>query len=212
MSDEIFPVLPGLKWETVKTPIFHTLIQRAVSTRESRASLHFYPLYQWDLSFEVLRETTGFTELQTLLGFYLRRQGAFDSFLYDDTTDNAVTGQAIGTGDGSIKTFQLVRSFGGWVDPIYEIKSSPAPVISVAGSTIASNLYTIGYVASGALTFTNAPANGAAITADFSYYWRVRFLEFSDPSMSGSGSSGDGFTNFMSRLWELSQLSMVSAR
>ena len=212
MSNEIFPVLPGLKWNQVKTPVFTTLIQRSVSKRESRAATNFYPLYQWDLSYELLRQGGAFAELQTLLGFYLRRQGALDDFLSDDPTDDSVAGQVIGTGDGGTLAFQLVRYFGGWVDLVTDVKASPAPVIYVNGSAVSPSLYSIGMTASGILTFNSAPANGAAITADFSYYWRVRFIEFSDPSMSGSDSTGDGPSNFMQNLWELKALSLVTAR
>jgi hypothetical protein len=56
--------------------------------------------------------------MQTLLGFYNARQGSFDTFLFTDPDDSSITGQQIGIGDGSTKTFQLLRALGGFNDII----------------------------------------------------------------------------------------------
>ncbi len=76
MSNEIFPSLPGLKWSQSKTPIFLTLAQMSASGRETRLPLYVYPLWQFDLTYELLRDTTGHNELKSLMGFYLQRAGA----------------------------------------------------------------------------------------------------------------------------------------
>jgi uncharacterized protein (TIGR02217 family) len=162
-----------------------------------------YPLYVYNLSYEFLRDDATHNDLKTLMGFYLSRQGAFDSFLYDDTSDDSIVGQAIGTGNGSQTAFQLVRTYGGFTEPCRDIMASPAPAIYLAG-TLQGSGYTIGYANSGILTFTTAPGNGVAVTANFSYYHRVRFVEY--------GEGDDGFSNFMSSLWDLKKVSFVSAR
>jgi hypothetical protein len=125
MSDAIFPSLPGLKWGTVKKPIWSTKIQKSASGREARASFYSYPIYQFTLSYEVLRGQSGMPELQTLLGFFNARQGSFDSFLYEDIDDNTATDQQFGTGNGSTTVFQLIRSLGGNVEPVFALKGSP---------------------------------------------------------------------------------------
>ncbi len=117
MSSEIFPSVAGLEYPVVRTPIFSTLAQASASGMETRAALQLYPRWQWTLSFNFLRDDAN-NEFRTLLAFFLARQGAFDSFLFDDVDDNAVTGQAIGIGDGSTTVFQLVRSFGGFTEPV----------------------------------------------------------------------------------------------
>src|ERR1700739_2665058 len=94
----VFPTsLPGLAWNVVKAPTFQTRIQRAVSGRELRALDYPYPLWQFTLVFEFLRDNpaAGFNELRTLMGFYLLCNGAFATFLYRDPSDNAVTGQVL---------------------------------------------------------------------------------------------------------------------
>ena len=119
MSNAIFPVLPGITWDTVKTPIFNTVTKKAVSGRETRVAYMAAPMYSFKLNFEFLRDkmnvqvpASPFDELKQLMGFFISRQGSFDSFLFEDTTDNLATSQQFGTGNGSTTTFQLARDFG----------------------------------------------------------------------------------------------------
>jgi uncharacterized protein (TIGR02217 family) len=83
-----------------------------------------------------------------------------------------VADHRIGTGTGSKTTFQLGRSLGlttyEYLEPITEING--AVVVKVNGVTVSATLGSLGVV-----TLASPPANGAAVTASFSYYWRVRF-------------------------------------
>src|SRR5438874_13464825 len=110
----IFPALPGLAWSVTKSPTFQTRIQRAVSGRELRALDYPYPLWQFTLVFDFLRDNpvAGFDELRTLMGFFMLCQGAFGTFLFQDPSDDRVTGQQIGTGDAATTFFQLQRTMG----------------------------------------------------------------------------------------------------
>jgi len=69
----VFPSLPGLAWSVTKTPTFQTRIQRAVSGRELRALDYPYPLWQFTLVFDLLRDNpaAGYDELQTLMCFFM---------------------------------------------------------------------------------------------------------------------------------------------
>jgi hypothetical protein len=69
----IFPALPGLAWSVTKTPTFQTRIQRAVSGHELRALDYPYPLWQFALVYDFLRDNpqAGYDELRTLLGFFI---------------------------------------------------------------------------------------------------------------------------------------------
>jgi uncharacterized protein (TIGR02217 family) len=204
MSSAIFPSLPGLQWGIRKRPKFRTKIQQAVGGRELRAAFQPYPIWRWRLSYEFLRTYTAasgtpYTELQSLLGFFLARQGAFDTFLYSDPSDKTVTLQSIGTGTGALTTFQLARTYGGFTEPIYNVDAtSAAPLIYKNGvlQTLTTD-YTIS--STGLVTFVVAPANGLAITWTGSYYWRVRF-------------DGDDteFSQFVENFWENHDLSFIS--
>jgi hypothetical protein len=125
MSNAIFPVLPGLQWERKRTPKFSTIVQTSVSGKESRVALWSYPRYTYSVSYDILRSSLSFLELQTLMGFFNQRQGMFDSFLFDDPEDDTATAQLFGTGDGTTTAFQLSRTYGGWNDPITNLNGAP---------------------------------------------------------------------------------------
>ena len=195
MSDVLFPLLPGLDWDVIKTPIFSTDVQTSVSGKETRNANWLYPKYKWQLNYNFLRADAN-QELQTLIGFYNARLGQFDPFLFNDTftPDNAVTGQQVSTGDGVTTVFQLIRTFGGFTEPV----TAPNLVSAVSLNGTATTGYSVD-PATGLVTFAVAPAAGAVITADFTYYWRVRFL-----------ADSYDFDYFLYQLWSLKQLEFQS--
>lgn len=203
----IFPVLPGLAWSVTKAPRFASRVQRAVSGRELRVLDQPYPLWTWTLSYSLLRDQSdqrgggggpgaGYDELRTLAGFFLGRQGAFQPFLFDDPTDDSVTGQVIGTGDGATTGFQLVRSMAAFDEPI----TAPDTVAAVYlnGLRQSPSSYAIDDN-TGIVTFTAAPTPGQVVAADFTYWFRVRFADDSAE-----------FENFMLQLWQLKQVKLQS--
>jgi hypothetical protein len=110
MSNAVLPTLIGLAWDLVKSPQWSTLVQRASSGKETRATYYSSPVRSWALKYELLRTTTLLPELQTLEGFFNARQGRFDSFLYSDPSDNTVAAHGFGAGDGATTAFQLQRT------------------------------------------------------------------------------------------------------
>ncbi len=202
----IFPALPGLAWSVTKTPTFQTRIQRAVSGRELRTLDYPYPLWQFTLAFSFLRDdpSAGFDELRTLMGFYLTCQGAYGTFLFQDPSDYQVTGQYLGTGDSSLSVFQLQRTMGtslvsgGFVEPI--VAPNIITGVYFDGLTQNSSNYSVD-PETGLLTFVSPPSTGLVITADFSYWFRCRFVDDSYD-----------FENFMHRLWQLKKLTFISVR
>jgi uncharacterized protein (TIGR02217 family) len=196
----VFPALPGLAWSVTKTPLFETRIQRAVSGRELRALDYPYPLWQFTLDFAVLRDdpAAGFDELRTLLGFFLQCQGAFGDFLFEDPSDNQVAGEPIGTGDASLAVFQLQRAIGGFAEPIL----APGTVTAIYFNGVVQSPPGYSVAAeSGLVTFLTPPPVGLSITADFSFYFRCRFVD-----------DHYDFDNFMHRLWQLKKLTFISVR
>jgi uncharacterized protein (TIGR02217 family) len=207
MSTAVFPSLIGQAWDINRTPIWDTTIETNVSGKEVRLSNFTSPRYQWDISYNALRQGTvhniAYTEFSQLLGFYNARQGAFDSFLYNDSDDNSVTTQAIGTGDGTTKAFQLVRALGGFSEPVFAPNVVSAVYVDGVLKT-ADVDYTVsswGSANSGVITFVTAPANTKAVTADFTYYWPCRFL---NDSIS--------FNKFISNMYEGKKLSIISLK
>lgn len=126
MSTQLFPTLIGQGWSISRVPYWQSRKPVAISGKETAVSDWSFPRYQWTVIFNVLRQGTGiyvqgdtFTEQAQLMGFYNARNGGFDSFLYQDQDDNAASNQSLGLGDGSTVAFQLLRSLGGFVEPVY---------------------------------------------------------------------------------------------
>ncbi len=196
MSNSIFPTLPGLSWDVVKTPRFSTKVQTAVSGRELRAAFYTNPIWRFTLSYEFLRADNVNAELQTIVAFFNSRQGSFDSFLYQDTNDYTSTAMVIGTGDGSNKNFPLLHSIGGWVEPVGYSNTASIYVNGVFQSSgVVFNSTNTGVV------FTTAPTAGAVVTWTGQFYYRVRFVK-----------DEYDFDNFMKDLWSLKKLDFVTAR
>jgi uncharacterized protein (TIGR02217 family) len=159
----IFPALPGLAWSVTKTPTFQTRIQRAASGRELRALDYPYPLWQFALVYDFLRDdpTAGYDELRTLMGFFMLCQGAFGTFLFRDPSDFQITGQQIGTGDASTTVFQLQRAIGaalpggGFMEPI--VAPNVVRMIYLDGITQDPGSYSVD-ADTGSVTFGTAPA------------------------------------------------------
>ncbi len=209
MSNAVFPTLPGLAFDVVKTPLFSTSIQTSRSGRELRRRNWANPIYTFQLQYEFLRDDLAFAEMKTLAGFYMQRQGSFDSFLFADPDDSIASNIQFGTGDGLTTTFQLSRPFGGSSEPVNNIDAASlfigaymwsaagsAPMWSATGSApmwSASKVYVQGsdYTESnGLITFSTPPAAGEPLIWNGVYYYRARF----------DADSVD-FTKFMDRLW-----------
>jgi len=183
MSDEYFPSLPGLAWSQFKKPRFNTLVQTSVNQSELRVSLTATPIYEVSLTYDVLRDS-GYGELQTLMGFFLARRGKFDSFLFDDETDNTVSNQLFGVGDGLETDFQLVRAYGGFTEKV----SNDITVTEITVNNTPTTAYTVS--ASGLVAMNSAAGSGQALRWSGTFAYRCRFTD--DVSE---------FENFMRNLW-----------
>lgn len=201
MSTAVFPALPGLAWSVDKQPEFSTVVRTAASGQETRVALWPAPRWRFKLAYDLLR-ADAHQELQSLMGFFLARQGQFDSFLYQDPDDHAVTAQPIGQGDGTTTGFQLVRALGGFSKSIRAPNLGAALNVYLGGMAQNPATYSVsgwGTATPGLLAFTTAPGAGVAIAADFSFYFPVRFA-----------ADLAEFSEFMHQLWELKQLELIS--
>jgi uncharacterized protein (TIGR02217 family) len=197
MSNAVYPDLPGLTFDTGRNPKFNTRIHQAVSGRESRAAFMQYPTWEFTLAYDFIRDNPTDAELSNLLGFFLARNGSFDSFLFDCPEDNAVTAANFGTGDGTQVAFQLQRTVGGFIEPIHNPKASPqiykAGVLQTAVTHYALS-------STGLVTFAAPPANGAALTWTGGFYYRCRF-----------SSDVTEFNQVMKNLYELNSIQFVGS-
>jgi uncharacterized protein (TIGR02217 family) len=126
-------------------------------------------------------------DVQALIAFFEARSGQLYGFRWKDwadwksclpSADPAPTDQAIGTGDGVTRVFQLAKTYRSGEQTYTRVISKP-----VAGSVLAAVQgvplrETIGYgvdVTTGLVTFTDAPDVGVTVTAGFAFDVPVRF-------------------------------------
>jgi uncharacterized protein (TIGR02217 family) len=221
MSNLLFPKVRGLGWTITKNPTFSTEIQSSLAGREVRIQNFQNPIWEFTLGYEYLlndpraRDENEQTPLGTLVGFFLARGGQVDDFLLNESDltqrleDSVYSGQPIGTGDGTTKNFQLMRNVGGFLEACQN-PANQAATIYDNGTLQATNSYTI---SNGLVQFTNAPAVGHSITADFTFLHRVRFDAGISRGNSASGTrEGIEFSNFYFNLYECKEVQLISVR
>ncbi|RCS59715.1 DUF2460 domain-containing protein [Parvibium lacunae] len=190
----VYPSLPGLKFGSKLKPMFSTKIAESSSGVEYRQKRWVYPKWSITLEYEFLRNRSDLAELETLQGFFLARQGAYEPFLISLPEQKTVSLQAVGVADGVTSIFQLVANIGGFLMPIDEVKGAPAVYVN------GDQAYGFSLLDKGRIQFITAPVAGP-ITWSGEFYHRVRFK---DDAME--------FDNFLNQLWSAKKVEMVSAR
>lgn len=144
-------------------PSFRTTISITGSGSEQRVAQWGSPLYKG----EVGHNLKSITAAQTLLAFFLARQGRARGFRFKDWNDYNVTGEAsvlITT-----TTFQIVRRYTSVVTVVRNIQKPVAGTISLTdnvGATVNPALYTVD-TTTGIITFGVAPAYTPNVTCQF---------------------------------------------
>lgn len=162
-----------------KTPRFSSLVQKSASGRRTALSMMPYP--SWD--FEVDLNYISTAARDEFMGLYIATLGGAGFFLFTDPTDSAVT-QGTGvllnvtpgaanpmgqTGDGMSTQFQLARTIGGSVDLLQNVSGVSAFAAGVSATG------TVG--PTGIVTFSSAPAAGAALTWQGSFQYLCQFKD-----------------------------------
>ena len=172
-----FPTLPGISWPVKRTAVVSTSRHESVGGKRTLLPLRSTPRWEWELSFDMLRSAPynlgSFTELETLLAFYVGQSTAGTCFNYLDAEDNSVATQGFGAGDGATTAFQLVRARGGFSEPVY----APAAGYTIYVAGVAKTLGTDYTQSKGVITFATAPAASAALTWTGQFYWLCRFTD-----------------------------------
>ncbi len=115
-------------------------------------------------------------QLDALIAFFRARKGRAYGFRFKDWTDYQASAQRIGTGNGTLTQFQLVKSYasGGITEP-RTIAKPVAGSVNVYKNAVLQTSGVSVDTTSGLVTFTSAPASGVAVTADFAFDVPVRF-------------------------------------
>ncbi|MGO4704513.1 TIGR02217 family protein [Microvirga sp. 2MCAF38] len=164
-------------------PVRRTDIVTLASGREHRNSRWANSRRRYDAGLGV----RSIDALHAVIAFFEERRGRLTGFRFRDRTDwrsgspskePTPLDQRIGTGDGTAKIFQLIKTYGSSFSPYQRPIAKPIGgsvrvaingVEQSVGSAFNSDPTT------GVVTFTNAPPGGAAITAGFAFDVPVRF-------------------------------------
>lgn len=169
---EVFPYLPGQEFTAKKTPTWSTGVKRAANGREVRIPYWSIPIYEYQINHEFLRNVNSWPEAESLIAFFNSRQGKYGFFFYYDSEDPQVSALQFGVGNGSTTTFQLLKTRGSGTpyqtsEPCYAVWNpsggfSGITPLTVYVNGVSTSAYTI--APWGQITFSTAPANGAALT------------------------------------------------
>ncbi len=224
MATPILPPLAGRGWSVKRSPQWKTRVQESISGKRTRIAAWSYPRWQWELSFELLRQAgtnqqapsfagATWSEFAQLAGFFNSLSGRQGVFLFTDPDDNTATGQGIGLGDGSSVAFPLVRSFGGYSEPIFAVNAMTSLTVNGVSKVLGTDYDVVTWdglnlsagnpnvAAPGTLFFGSAPASGATIVATFSFFWPC---EFEEDSL--------GFEKFMAALYQAKSVKFSSLK
>jgi hypothetical protein len=188
----VLPDLPGLTYPRKRSPNWSAVKQDALSGKRTRYSLFSYPTYSYEIPLSYLKTDAVTLQWQTLMAFINSLSGAVGLFGYSDPMDSSVTNQGFGTGDGTtLGPFQLVRSLGGFTEPVFLLNG--APTIEVASTP--NTQWTVDQYGNVTFNSGHAPASGAALTWGGSYYWPCRLDDDTTE-----------FSQFVSNLFEVKAL------
>jgi hypothetical protein len=217
----VLPYLPGQAIAVSKAPKWSTQVVRTASGRERRTAYWPYPLWQFELQYEVVRHRPTQAELFALWEFFNVMKGQYSPFLFVDPTDCQIPtsvlldtagaplidsggallldgsggplGFGFGTGDGVTTAFQLTRQIGSFTEPVF---SAFSPTILDNGAIAGANT-----VSQGVVTFATAPAAGHALVWFGYFYFGCRFAQ-----------DDLGFEQIVHQLWAGKGLKFTSVR
>ena len=199
MSTELFPELPGLTYSVYVTPTFNNKISTAVSGKQNRTAYMKYPIWKFKLTYDYLPDrAAGETDLKNIVGFFCKRTGGFDTFLFNNVDDHSVTAQVIATADGVTLQWPILRTYGGFDEPVGQLNTSVSyifyknDVAMVEGTDYSITM-------PNQLVFSVAPADGDVLTWTGSFYY---VCHFSEDAME--------FEKFMDKLWQLQECDFES--
>ncbi|WP_295237481.1 DUF2460 domain-containing protein [Veillonella sp.] len=162
-----FPNINTLEWKSTKAQKWNTVVKTSGAGKVRTLTTWQRPQYTITTAFAYLTPA----QYKTLMGFFASIKGGHQPFLWLDPEDYEEKGIRLGVGsDGK---WQAMRKMGDYLEPVEYIENL---VLYADGQKVGSVK-----VDKGLITTTATISPTAIITADYTYYWKVRL-------------SGDEFT------------------
>lgn len=150
-------------YDSTKKQKWNTTIQKSGSGRYRSLTNQLYP--EWIINVRIQPLTD--EDARVLLGFIANQKGGYKPFLWKDPEDYHEQGIILSRVSAGV--YQAVMKMGAYLEPVEYIENVSVYVNGVKQSTGA---YT---VSNGYIVFSEAPSSSAIVTADYDYYWCVRF-------------------------------------
>jgi uncharacterized protein (TIGR02217 family) len=168
--DVQFP--PDISYGASGGPGYSTSVITVASGHERRNSNWQAARGRWNVAHGLKKRE----QVAALIAFFRARRGRAHGFRFKDWTDFQRLAQVIGTGNGSLKAFQLVKNYasGGVIESRTITKPVAGTVKLYRNGVLATSGIAIDH-GTGVVTFTTAPANGVIVTADFEFDVPARF-------------------------------------
>ncbi len=223
----VFPVLPPLAYSVHKKPIMASRVTTAITGRENKLACCVYPRWAFTLTYggeSWLRDQTqnispdpylvGYTELEQLSGLFLQCLGSYGEFFYSDPDDCSRSDVAAGVPningqgnvtDGTTTIWPLYVPWGSGPFTGYPMMFPAGGIASIDavylnGTMQNPSTYQIDSTQT-SLQFLSAPGAGQAITVDFHFYFRCRFLDDTQK-----------YEEWASNLWEVKEIRFESVK
>lgn len=172
MSSIILNITPDTPYEEeIK---YTTLISEGESGKEQRYQKWLKPRR----TFKIHLEAQDNAASKTLWDFYQARKGSFDSFLFQNPTENPVSAERFGSGDGSRSVFYVGNSVGIGTGDLILTPSSLVVTRSVGGSGDFLSFSAYSIVETLGQITTNSPLpSGDVLRGAYNFLYPVRFKD-----------------------------------
>jgi uncharacterized protein (TIGR02217 family) len=127
---------------------------------------------RWDVASGLKKQA----QIDELIAFFRARRGRAYGFRFKDWADYKVSGQLLGTGDGALTQFRLVKHYPS--GSVIELRTITKPMAGTVKVFLDGIEQLGGWsvdTTTGLVTFGIPPALGVEVTADFEFDVPVRF-------------------------------------
>lgn len=172
MSNEVFSYTPDTPYE--EEIEYLTIVSESESGKEQRYQKWLRPRRKFRLRLDARQAT----EADQIWRFYTRHKGSYDSFLFQNPSENPVSDEAFATGDGVQSVFYLGGSIDMSTGDLILAPSSLSLERSIGGTGdySAFSAYTVDEPI-GQVTTNAVLPSGDRLRADYTFRYRVRFQE-----------------------------------